>query len=75
MHISRETVIVMDWYASLVITVIRDHGAVLSVLYLVDENQSYLSTVAAFLWRHDAYISTFLLRSSGPIILLSRLKR
>jgi len=36
MFISRETVIIMDWYASLAITVIRDYGEVLSVLYSVD---------------------------------------
>jgi hypothetical protein len=48
MLVSRETVIIMDWYASLTITVIRDYGAVLSVLYLVDGSHSYLCTVAAF---------------------------
>lgn len=40
MFISRETVIIMDWYASLVITVIRDYSAVLSVLYLADGSHS-----------------------------------
>ena len=49
MIISREMVIIMDWCASLVITVIRDYGGVLGVLYLVDGSHSYLCTVAAFL--------------------------
>jgi hypothetical protein len=47
MLISRETVIIMDWYASLTITVICDYGEVLSVVYLVEGSHSYLSTVAA----------------------------
>jgi len=56
----------MDWYASLTITAIRDYGAVLSVLYLVDGSHSYLSTVAAFPWKHDASITIFFY--SAPVV-------
>jgi len=56
----------MDWCASLVITVIRDYGGVLGVLYLVDGSHSYLCTVAAFLWRHGASITTSF--CSAPVV-------